>query len=373
MSNYCHYLFKNLYIQKLDQSNIKLAYCCLAKTSDPLQQIDFNNDFLDQGRNHFIKTGELPNECQYCVDIESTGGESQRINLLKTLGSADDCTASLETLHYNCDPICNLKCITCNHEWSSAWIEDAISLGMRTSNKILPTKHNSLIWNLNLKKLKSIYFNGGEPLLTRDHINLIQKLKQTVPSTKNIMLIYNTNSTCQVTDEIVNLWKDFHSVGLMCSIDAIGEPLEYIRFPANWTQVSSNILSYQKLNFKELHLKITPNIGVHNVFYLEDLINWSINHQIPLDYHPTGGLLSILNFPLHLIESLIDHLTNLQNEYKSIIDLQPLIKMSYSINNPDLYWIKFLTDLDKLRNNNWHNSLSRLYDLDPKFFNSWSG
>lgn len=362
MSKHCPFLFQNLYVQKHDKNSVKLAFCCIAEKSDPVNIIDFQHAWLAEGRNYFQKTGELPGHCKQCSYIESSGGKSQRLMLLENNVYAKQ--IKLETLHYNCEPICNLKCITCSHDWSSAWIEDAVALGYRSSYKILKTKNNTVIWELGGANIKSVYFNGGEPLLTQDHINLIKILQ----NTKQMKLIYNTNATCSISQEVLSLWENFLHIDVFCSLDAIGQQLEYIRFPADSKKVLSNILAYKQLDPEKIKVCLTPNIGVHNVLYFEELLDWSVTHNIPLNYHPTNGTLSIINFPLHLKPYLIDYLSKLQTKFNSVVNLDSLLNMANSISDPDLNWIPYLYRLDKLRHNSWEKSLSKLYDLDQNYF-----
>lgn len=371
MSQYCSLLFRNLYVQKLNQAQVKLAYCCQAKKSQPTDNADFDNDFLAEGRNFFLLHKKLPNACKSCIDLESKGATSFRLQTPKELYPEENTNPELTYIHYSCDPICNLKCIMCDGQWSSAWISDEIALGLRTDFKIAQTKHNNLIWNLNLQNIRSIYFNGGEPLLTHDHIKFLQKFD--INQTKQMTIAYSTNGTIFPSDQALEIWSRFREVNLQFSIDSIEESFKYIRFPAQWNQIQENLYKLKNLKFANLFFFVTPNIGLHNIYYLEDLIKWSINENLRIVPNPTSGILSIQNFPLHLKDNLILHSERLQKKYETFISMESYSNIAKSISEPNLNWIKFLGDLDKIRNTNWKTSLARLYQLDPVFFNSWSG
>ena len=367
MTKYCPDLFQNLYIQKLNENESTLGYCCVSQTSDPVTKITIDDSFLVDGRQHFIDTGQLPPACQRCTDLENVGVDSRRIQLRATNHDSSNKAAALKSIHYNCDPICNLKCIVCSSQWSSSWIDDDLKLGRTVQTKIRHTKHNTLAWDLDFKEVEMIYFNGGEPLASRDHINLLNKVIES-GTAHDISVIYNTNATIPVTAEALMLWSKFRSVTLMCSIDATHAAFEYIRFPAKWQQVTDNIRSYLDTKLENVFVTITPNLGVHNILYLGDLLEWANDNSLPVRVQDTSGNLSLSNFPVHLKLALVDYMNSLTQHYDNANLLTELVK---SIDNPDLAWLHWLNSLDQLRNNNWRESLSKLYQLDSKFFDTW--
>lgn len=368
MSKYCPELFKNIYIEKQNQQQVKLGYCCQSKTTEPVDQIDFHHEFLTSGRQHYLHTNTLPDACQICTDLESNGADSLRTRLLKSYSNPVIHNADLRSIHYNCDPICNLKCIICSSLYSSSWIADDIALGRRKDIKIRHTKNNTLFWNLDLENIEFIYFNGGEPLLTNDHINLMEKISN--HQSQRISLCYSTNGTIFPSEKVIALWSKFHDVKLQLSIDAVDQAIEYIRFPSVWHEIADNVQKLQKLNLKNLSISLAPNIGLHNLYYFEDLLKWATNSSIEMTAFPTGHTLSILNLPVQFKESAASLLYNLQKKYQSYTDLETFINLVNSIDTPDLTWISYLNNLDRIRNTNWKISLAKLYKQDTLFFDT---
>ncbi len=161
--------------------------------------------------------------------------------------------------------------------------------------------------------IEFIYFNGGEPLLTNDHINLMEKISD--KQSQRISLCYSTNGTIFPSEKVIALWSKFHEVKLQLSIDAVDKVIEYIRFPSSWHEIASNVQKLQKLNLNNLSISLSPNIGLHNLYYFEDLLQWASESNIEMIAFPTGHTFSVLNLPMHLKQSATSLLFNLQKKY----------------------------------------------------------
>ena len=152
MKNYCPDLFSGMFIEKIDENKIHLAHCCVSKKSSPTDVIDINHPDLQKSRQFLLDTGELPDDCNYCKNAEKNGGTSSRLVRYNQLLEKNvfPIEIQLKKLDYNCDNICNLKCIICSSFASSAWIEDEIKLGLPVKTTVRPTKHNQLIFDIDL-------------------------------------------------------------------------------------------------------------------------------------------------------------------------------------------------------------------------------
>jgi MoaA/NifB/PqqE/SkfB family radical SAM enzyme len=246
----------------------------------------------------------------------------------------------------------------CNGGFSSAWREDEVKLGLRISATMKKTKHNNLLQNSDISKLEHVYFNGGEPMMSRDHINVLTHIVQNgTPAA--VQLSYSTNGTCAVTEEVLELWSKFGSVKLLVSIDCVGPAFEYVRYPAKWKLVEKNLLDFKEAESKKFQASINASIGVHNILYYDELYNWCTEHDYEHMVLPVGGNLSALNFPLEHKDHLLDYLNKLpESDSRSV-----LISLANSISSPSLDWIGFLNSLDRIRNNSWKIELQKLYDL----------
>jgi MoaA/NifB/PqqE/SkfB family radical SAM enzyme len=113
-----------------------------------------------------------------------------------------------------------------------------------------------------------VYFNGGEPLLTKEHLTVLKKIDKI----SDVDISYNTNGSCYPTAEVIDLWSKAKKVSIYFSIDGIGKRFEETRTPLKWNLVSENI---KKINLLDnINIQCSYVIGRHNVYDLEDTINW---------------------------------------------------------------------------------------------------
>lgn len=265
-SNYCPLIFHGIYVERSFKS-IFLSPCCIAKKVNLSQGgIDFtNNSFLNKLRAENLNNIRSP-ECNSCWNLEDAGGESKRrVTLDQYINNEipTNTKATLYSIDYNTLPICNAKCVICSPKYSSTW---AAASGVSLKN--ITTDNYDHLNGLDISNLKTLYFNGGEPLLTDEHLIFLRKIK----NLSVVDIMYNTNGSCYPNEEVINLWTKAKNVKLFFSIDAVGEQFEKIRTPLKWNIVSSNIKKIYTNNIVETHCSFT--LGRHNVYNLEETINW---------------------------------------------------------------------------------------------------
>jgi MoaA/NifB/PqqE/SkfB family radical SAM enzyme len=267
----------------------------------------------------------------------------------------------LRNLDYNCDNICNLKCIMCGSYYSSAWIDDEIKLGFNPRMRIKPTKHNNLLYDMDVTAIHNLYFNGGEPLMTRDHINVLNHIIA-AGTAAQVSVNYSSNGTFGITDELRDIWSQFRKVNIGFSIDAAYEVFEFVRYPASWHQVSANLQEYRSLATDQFTQSIQVTIGLHNVLYFDQIYQWAQDHGYTASVQgDTIGVnqLSLLNFPVQHKSVLEDYLANLPDSDAKTA----LINLSHHVTGGNLRWIDWLDRLDAIRGTDWRTTLSRVSDL----------
>ncbi len=360
---YCPLIFHGIYVERAGNGAYQIAPCCISKKSQVLTQtIDFvNNRYLNVIRTAANNNVRAP-QCQSCWVVEDNGGESRRQVYMDRFKENQATTPELISLDYNTLPICNAKCIICGPYFSSAWIQDAqlLKLGSRGAITIIDKEQNQLD-GLDLTQLKSVYFNGGEPLLTNDHVTILTQLQ----NINEVAVSYNINGSCYPTEDVLQLWSKAKEVTLSLSIDGINEQFEYIRNPLIWKQVSDNIA---KLNncLPNLKINIAYTVGLHNVFGLRECINWCNTNIDKFDVatqfhvHTANGKLDIKFAGRELRKSFLNELslidnnkfywgTSLKNYVRSTVD-------------PSNNWMDYLYSLDKIRNTNWETTFVELYE-----------
>jgi organic radical activating enzyme len=362
-NNYCPYIYKGIYIEKtLDQ--YKLSACCVNTVSTPESKINFHtNQYLTKQRNQF-DLGEKPSSCNNCWQQEERGIRSRRTrNQLLRMG-ATDTQVELLSIDYNVPPLCNAKCIICTSYFSSAWAQEDIKFGVAPERTFNEIHTNKVELDLDLSKVRRIYFNGGEPLLSPDINMMLSNIKKQQGSLSNVNLSMNTNGSILLKPEDLLLWNECESVTMLFSIDAIGKQFEYIRNPLIWKDVSTNVRKYEEM-INNLNVMISPNIGIHNVLEFENLVQWFNEQQstskaksFVLNVTPTNGIFSFDETSLKIKESIIP----LLNDTIEVDIVKNYIQNSKSGENR---WIHVVDKLDSRRDSNWREvfpKLGQLYD-----------
>lgn len=254
--------FKNINIEIRD-NNLRISPCCISPTKI-VNTIDINDAYLDKIRKIWLQN-EFPSECSECNKTEQNNLPSRRLgsNQWYKDNGYDNLDTELIRIDYWTGDTCNLACVICGPHNSSAWKQE-----LEIKNK--PQVVNKFWTNIDISKLKFIHFNGGEPLLSKEHVELLKAIEQK----REVQINYNTNGTIIPNQELLDLWDQFKLVLLDFSIDDIGERFEYQRYPANWESVSSNLKWYVDNCPVNCMFAVNTTVGVLNYFNLENINTW---------------------------------------------------------------------------------------------------
>ena len=196
---------------------------------------------------------ETPNAaCTRCYEQEASGFFSGRKSANKHHGhhikKLDSNPFEMTYWDIRFSNLCNLKCRSCGHIFSSQWYQDQAKLAgpeWKAQNKVLnyAGRTETDMWEQlipHLDYVEQIYFAGGEPLLMEEHYNILEELLKR--GRTDVRLIYNTNFTH--TDlkgrSVFEYWRQFKSVAVGASLDGMGSHGEYIRKGTDWAQVEQN-------------------------------------------------------------------------------------------------------------------------------------
>ena len=372
--NYCSAVYKGLYVQKDSDTEFRLAACCVNKPGSLVGVVDFvNNAELKKLRSDFDQ-GLRPDSCRECWTREDKGIRSPRADKMAWHGDTSPTAVELATLHYNVPPLCNAKCITCGPDLSSAWAAEIAKLypnmpGNRVFNII---RHAPVELKLDLTQLYLVYFNGGEPMLSKDINLVLNEIKLQRQTLEHVHLQINTNCSIWPSEEDIELWSQCGKISLMCSIEAVGQQFEYIRYPLNWQEVSANVKKFATITPKHhpIMCMLVPNIGIHNVLEYGKLLDWfdTLENDHPghktYDINPmlTGGPLALTNASENLKQMMLDSLSN-----DSRLDvIRKFIQNTESTGN-NQSWIEYLEKtIDHRRNLNWRETFPLLSQLEQK-------
>ena len=237
-----------------------------------------------------MSRGEWHSGCSWCKSLEETTGSSGR-----TVRHADQSTLTkinndldffeLQHLVVNWSNLCNLACVYCNDETSTAW---------QSINKIpinhVKNEHQDLIELATTQghNIQGLSLGGGEPLLQKG----LDKFLDYITSSKvNVMV--TTNLSMELTTNVIyQKLKTWPHVEWMISFDnADKEKFEYVRHNADWDQFVKNI---RQLKADGQKVKAHPAYSIYCAWDLvkyydfcvaEDIdIFWcELNHPIELD------------------------------------------------------------------------------------------
>jgi organic radical activating enzyme len=204
----------------------------------PIQQVLVDKPLKDLRET--MARGEWHEACAWCKRLEDTTGTSGRTVRYaepETLAAIDRDLDffKLEHLVVNWSNLCNLACVYCNNETSTAW---------QSINKIpinhVKNEHQDLVElaRTHGHDIQGLSLGGGEPLLQKglvEFLDYLDPLKVRVMVTTNLSMDINTNPVYQKL-------KDWPQVDWMISFDnANKDKFEYVRHNANWEQFVKNI------------------------------------------------------------------------------------------------------------------------------------
>ena len=262
--------------------------CCHAEMADSignarentLEHI-FNDAPMRELRSRML-TGEKSSTCARCYEQEASGFFSGRQSANKHHGHhiartdatlADGTVEKMELTYWDIrfSNLCNLKCRSCGHIFSSQWYQDQARLAgpeWRLNNSVLNyagRDPEDMFAQLqpHLDYVEQIYFAGGEPLLMEEHYRILEELVKR--KRFDVRLIYNTNFTH--TDlrgrSVFDYWSQFDSVSVGASLDAQGSAAEYIRKGTVWYDVVQNRLA-MIARCPDVDFYISPTLSILN-------------------------------------------------------------------------------------------------------------
>jgi hypothetical protein len=287
----CFVPFRELHINPYG----KYRNCCIQKEvmgkikpnlENPNEWFKKNKPMQDL-RNDLI-VGIKNKNCDKCWTLEDKNLSSYRLNWNQQYKNKNniDLESRIEVLDLRLGNKCNLQCRMCNSTWSdqiSKQIEELTALGVKNSYTQMPITGviqqssdfmNDLFYFVkNTPTLKEIKLAGGEPFVMDEVEEFLAKLVEN--KITNLELSLLTNVTV-VKDRIVEILEKFSSTHIQCSIDGIGELLEYQRFPSKWSVIERNFI---KLYNSLLTVNLTPCWSNLNILSVADFLEWT--NQFP--------------------------------------------------------------------------------------------
>ena len=351
-------MYKGISVQRYNADQLRISPCCQSTGAlESVDQFDFaTSPHLNSIRKK-ITNGEKAVECDRCWKTEAHD-VSRRQSMLTDYPTQDN-SVLLESIDYNATWACNLACIMCDERFSSTWAKelektatDLEKIGRRYNNS------NPFISQFDLKNVKRVHFNGGEPLLNDSHLEMLETLDRD-NSINQVSLSYNTNATQYPSDRAIDLWAKAKQVILFFSIDGTDKSYEYIRYPGNWNQTVDNMLKIKDKMPTNVTFGFNVTVGCYNIFEIADVLVWFKQH---LAHNRDGNFSDFsyqmaYNFDINLLNytakiSAIKYLT----PYSELLGLVNMLKSELKTTENN-HWISKLDTIDQRRNTNWRQAL----------------
>ena len=223
----------------------------------------------------------------------------------------------LQTIDVRWSNLCNLACVYCSPEFSSKWA-DELNVKIETPVDSQLDSFKDYIFE-HASQLKHVYLAGGEPLLMKENLALLEKLNP------EVNLRINTNLS-RVDTGVFDAVCRFKNVHWTVSIETIEQEFEYIRFGSKWSDFLDNLNTIKKLNHKISFNMLWFLLNYNTVFECVDYLK-------NLGFHNNSFVIGALLTPEYLN---IRHLPNnvlqlLKTKLQSLINQQPgyLLEDSY--------------------------------------------
>jgi organic radical activating enzyme len=312
--------------------------------------------------------GEWHSGCSWCKRSEETTGASGRtVRIVSedTLASInkDINFFKLEHLVVNWSNLCNLTCVYCNPQTSTAW---------QSVRKIpinhVKNSHEDLIELVKTQghNIQGLSLGGGEPLLQKGldtFLNYLDPTKVRVMVTTNLSIDITTNAVYQ----LLRTWPD---VEWQISFDNANEQkFEYVRDGANWAQFVKNI---RQMKQDGLRVNAHPAYSIYCALDLEEYYEFCNKENLGIYWCELNDPveLDIRRHSLKLRQLAIQEIDCIIDRYDDRVNLSTHVLKSYRHTLLDPSYIKHQDGIAK-RTVTWHTRTEALLNKSDSFADLW--
>lgn len=319
-----------------------------------------------------------PLNCRPCTDLEygKKGFDivSDRIFYMRELKTVPTDTYrannfDLKTIDVRWTNLCNFACVYCGPMFSSKWTEE-LKITQAVPTEQQKNKFKEYILK-HARQLKHVYLAGGEPLLMKENLELLELLQQVNPE---VNLRINTNLS-KTDTTIFDRICEFKNVHWTVSIETIQDEFDYVRYGGNWLEFLDNLTRIKKLDHKISFNMLWFLLNYKSIFGCVDYLKGLGFHNNSFIIGPLldPEYLNVRHLPenvLHLLKTTLESKINeapgylLEDSYRNLLSYieQPFekdlegsfekIKILDQRRNIDSS--KIFTELYKLKEGNNH-------------------
>jgi sulfatase maturation enzyme AslB (radical SAM superfamily) len=307
-------------------------------------------------------------DCWECERLESANQPSFRMGMLNKFGVKEDLSGP-QRIDLLFDLSCNLACRTCGPNASTFWQKHLKENNMLVGNYPTKSRMDDIIKALNsldLSNLEMVQYCGGETLMGNTYWETTKILADLIPNAKDkITLGFQTNGTQLIDEKHYDLIEKFHLVKFIISLDGVGDRFNYMRWPANWNQVSDNILAMRENLPVNVMFIIQETASNLNLFYHDEVSNWVEQN------FSTNRLGDITNYSKHLVIHQNLDINNITKEYYDAISSQNIINLlspNWQENPENIKrMIEEVEMYDRFRNQNWRTTFPEVAEFYSRY------
>lgn len=200
---------------------------------------------------------------------------------------------------------CNLKCIMCSTHSSYKRVNDLDILkkyqtdGHETRLLRPTTLFNSLNeWPELWDTVHTLQFTGGEPIINKEHYDLLESIPQHLKSKIKLRYASNLSYIKFKKYDLIKIWNEFKSVNIKISMDGVGDVYNFIRRDGDWDNVYSNMLALNSYPTIDVAAGIT--VQAHNVFHMPEFYDFWKTSEVDLKFITAN----VLQTPRYLTPSV---------------------------------------------------------------------
>ena len=258
--------------------------------------------------------GEWHSACAWCKQLEETTGSSARTVRYarpETLAAIEQDPANyfiLEHIVVNWSNLCNLTCVYCNPETSTAWqnIKGIPINHVKNEHPDLiefARSHGHTVVGLTL--------GGGEPLLQKGLLDFLRCLNP-----DQVRVLVTTNLSIDIANNpVYNELRNWPRVEWQISFDnADKEKFEYVRDGANWDRFVNNIYLMKQHG---QHINAHPAYSIYCAFDLVKYYDFCVAEGLGIFWceliHPID--LDIRRYPKTIRQQAVEEIDRVISKY----------------------------------------------------------
>ena len=313
--------------------------------------------------------GEWHSGCSWCKRLEETTGASGRTvrtASAETLAAIDNDIDffKLEHLVVNWSNLCNLTCVYCNDQTSTAW----------QSVKKIPinhvkNEHNDLIELARTQghNIQGLSLGGGEPLLQKGLDAFLSYIDST-----QVRVMVTTNLSMEITtNPIYQILKTWPKVEWMVSFDnANKEKFEYVRDGANWEQFVKNL---RQMKLDGQHVLAHPAYSIYCALDLMEYYDFCTAENLGVYWCELNnpGELDIRRHSLTLRQLAIEEIDRVVDKYSNSNGLAIDTLKSYRNTLQDNSYLGQQNHIVPANTLAWHENTETVLKKTTKFVDLW--